>query len=172
MTIMYKNDNNLDVDNQINKILKGSTPITNLNNNNSSSDSESSEYSEVKPIKNRKKKNYTSSKKNINPVQTTETMTAISEPNKKIKNKSIQVSDLNQSEKQESSIKQTYLKLKDATILLILYIILSSDQMLLIFNKYIPNLGKDTGNKQLLLGLIFRGLILVILFLASKKYII
>lgn len=53
MTIMYNNDNNMDVDNQINKILKGSTPITNLNNNDTSS--EPSEYSEVKPIKNRKK---------------------------------------------------------------------------------------------------------------------
>lgn len=170
MPNIYKNDSNLDVDNQINKILKGSTPITNLTKNASSS-SESSSYSEIKPIKNKKKKKIYQSKNNSSSqTQNSENDFDNSISKNNSKHKASQTINDNIDNK-IISIKPSYAKLKDAFIILLLYIILSSDQVLFIFNKYIPNLGKDSNNNQLFLGLLFRGMIFIVLFFAVKKYV-
>jgi len=71
-----------------------------------------------------------------------------------------------------ANVKPNYSKLKDAGIILVLYVILASDQTMYVFNRYLPNFGTDSNNKQLILGLFIRATILIILFLATKKYLI
>lgn len=131
--------NNSDVDNQINKILKGSTPIDKLH-----------EPPDTDSIKKRpsKKKKYIKS----------ESSDYESEESTPIKPK-------------KKKYKIDFTLLKEASILLIIFVLISSKQSILLFGNYVKILGLDDNKDQFILGIITRGFLLVLLYYWFKKCI-
>lgn len=125
--------NNSDVDNQINKILKGSTPIDKL------------QESEKKPIK----------KKRYIKTESTEYESEDTPPIKPKKRK----------------YKIDIDRIKEAGLLLVLFVLVSSKQSITLCGSYIKLLGLDDNKDQFILGIISRGLILVLVYYWYKLYI-